>query len=71
MKTWDSFEATGLSRLKIHLNDVQKIPQKHNTAESWKANNWSKTLYALLGLSTITCFYNLPLSSQRFRGLGG
>lgn len=24
MKTWDSFEATGLSSLKIHLNDVQK-----------------------------------------------
>lgn len=45
MKTWDSFEATGLSSLKIHLNDVQKkkIPERRNTAGSWKANTWSKT----------------------------
>ena len=44
MKTWDSFEATGLSSLKIHLNDVQKkIPEKRNTAGGWKANTWSKT----------------------------
>lgn len=43
MKTWDSFEATGLSSLKIHLNDVHKIPEKCNTAGSWKANTWSKT----------------------------
>lgn len=29
MKTWDSFEATGLSSLKIHLNDVQKKSQRN------------------------------------------